>query len=814
MKKQLAPIVLLVLLALIVAACAAPTPAPAPAPEVAPITEASESETGPVAVIGEANSASFIISPALFPNPSVVLIDATNYLKGQPEVLVDDTAQIMGAFTTSMFPLPGEFRINLPIQPSGSSVDLDNNGEEDEGVQMFWLSVSSNLIGNSYLQQLEQLGGMGSALADPQTGEITEGSFLIYAPDDAQGFPSAIGDDGKWFTADDPTAPLAKGYTVATLGADGSVALNRSTEAVINTIEAAEQASADFSDQGILESYNSLIDLLKERYSYTELRQLDWEEIRAEYLPQVEEADANQDSAAYYLALYHMAQSIQDGHVQAIPGSNQEAHLAQIKEFFEPLAGTVGAKVVALTDPKAPAEAPSDTIVVLTIGEGSPAQEAGLVPGAELVTINGETPAERYESIPVFDATGTEEARRLKQTELMLQFPISETVTIEYILPDSSDVLSATMVAGEYDTGAVAPSLASKTPITYEQIGNYAVLRWSNFMDYVLAKIAVEEEALAMEAGNPSAGVILDLRGNGGGWIELYETMASYFFTADDPMPSHVFDWYNYNQEADDLLLSKPMDVELSAPRPELAYTGPVVVLVDEGCASACEYLTQHLQVLDRATVMGQHGTDGAGGSIDRAKLPYGLSFQFTKGRSTFAGSDEFNLEAKGVALDVRIPVTLESELAKINGEDPVMEVAMAQLNEMTGANAVGEEKKEVTQESLLGSWQWVVFSDPVKGPAEIANPENYILTFNEDGTVNVKADCNNAQGSYTLEDGSLSIELGPMTAAACEEGSRSDDFIKYLGSAATPSFDGSYLIIDLTADGGTMGFAPAEDGS
>jgi len=224
--------------------------------------------------------------------------------------------------------------------------------------------------------------------------------------------------------------------------------------------------------------------------------------------------------------------------------------------------------------------------------------------------------------------------------------------------------------------------------------------------------------------------------------------------------------------------------------------------------------------MLGRATVMGQHGTDGAGGSIERVKMPDDLSFQFTKSRSTFAGSDEFNLEAKGVTLDIRLPVTLESELAKINGEDQVMDAAVAQLDEMIGANAAEGSGEESAQqpvdraEDLLGSWMWGIFLDPVNGPAEISNPENYILTFNEDGTVNVKADCNNAQGAYTLEDGSLSIELGPMTAAACEEGSRSDDFVKYLGFAATPSFQEGYFAIDLTADGGTMAFTPAEDGS
>ena len=154
-------------------------------------------------------------------------------------------------------------------------------------------------------------------------------------------------------------------------------------------------------------------------------------------------------------------------------------------------------------------------------------------------------------------------------------------------------------------------------------------------------------------------------------------------------------------------------------------------------------------------------------------------------------------------------------ELAKINGEDPVMEAAMAQLDDMTGANATEDSGDPADlAESLPGSWTWMVASDSINGPAEIANPENYILTFNEDGTVNVKADCNNAQGSYTADDSSLSIQLGPTTMVYCGDDSHSDDFLKYLGFAAIYFFQDGNLLIDLMADGGTMGFTSAEDGS
>ena len=50
--------------------------------------------------------------------------------------------------------------------------------------------------------------------------------------------------------------------------------------------------------------------------------------------------------------------------------------------------------------------------------------------------------------------------------------------------------------------------------------------------------------------------------------------------------------------------------------------------------------------------------------------------FNYTNGRTTFAGTNEYNLEAKGVVPDIRVPVTVESEQAKRTGQDPVLELS------------------------------------------------------------------------------------------------------------------------------------------
>jgi pimeloyl-ACP methyl ester carboxylesterase/heat shock protein HslJ len=116
------------------------------------------------------------------------------------------------------------------------------------------------------------------------------------------------------------------------------------------------------------------------------------------------------------------------------------------------------------------------------------------------------------------------------------------------------------------------------------------------------------------------------------------------------------------------------------------------------------------------------------------------------------------------------------------------------------------------TDQSALTSefWLWTSFTSPAEA-FDVDMPENYLLVFNEAGTVNIGADCNNASGSYTFDGSSLTIELGPVTMAACEEGSHSDQFVTLLGSAAIAFFEDGNLYIDLMADGGTMVFTPEE---
>ena len=88
----------------------------------------------------------------------------------------------------------------------------------------------------------------------------------------------------------------------------------------------------------------------------------------------------------------------------------------------------------------------------------------------------------------------------------------------------------------------------------------------------------------------------------------------------------------------------------------------------------------------------------------------------------------------------------------------------------------------------------------------------NYTITFNDDKTFAAKVDCNNLNGTYETADpaassGPLSIKPGPMTLAACPEGSLSDLFLIGLGSTQSYAIADNVLTLTVV-DGGTLQFA------
>jgi hypothetical protein len=123
---------------------------------------------------------------------------------------------------------------------------------------------------------------------------------------------------------------------------------------------------------------------------------------------------------------------------------------------------------------------------------------------------------------------------------------------------------------------------------------------------------------------------------------------------------------------------------------------------------------------------------------------------------------------------------------------------------------------------SSIQIWQWTgttwcELTDsgymPKKNP--IADPAQYEVVYNQDGTLSVKADCNMAGEQYTYNGGmvgSVRVEMGPSTLAACGPRSRSEELIQSLMAAQDFRVQpgGGELQLNMPAGGPALGFQAA----
>ena len=101
--------------------------------------------------------------------------------------------------------------------------------------------------------------------------------------------------------------------------------------------------------------------------------------------------------------------------------------------------------------------------------------------------------------------------------------------------------------------------------------------------------------------------------------------------------------------------------------------------MVGPACASACEFFSYDLTIQNRALVVGQYPSEGAGGSVEAFYMPEGIYCQLTTGRALDANG-KIHLEGRGVTADIKVPVTAETLRQQLEGVDVVLLAAEAAL--------------------------------------------------------------------------------------------------------------------------------------
>lgn len=404
------------------------------------------------------------------------------------------------------------------------------------------------------------------------------------------------------------------------------------------TFESRQAARDEAAQRAVnLESFDRAWGLLRDRHFDPDLGGVDWAAVRDELRPRVAETKTREEGRA---VLREMLARLGQSHLTLLP----EEVLATAT--YVPESGTAGVDLVLL-DGRA---------IVRVVAAGSAAERAGIRAGWELVRVDGLDVAERLARLD--RELPPSSRRRMDRTDAvskLLHGPIGSTRSLALVDSGGATVERRVTLA--------------RPPGRLAQIGNlpagYVDLEVERRPDGIL-RIALDAfiyPAYAMRALNETLasnldarGLVLDLRGNGGGLPE---------------MVTGLLGWLTPERLDIGSMVTRDGETRVVVPpRPE-SYAGPVAVLVDERSVSGAELFAHAVRQLPDARVFGA-ATAGAvqGGIVER--LPSGDALMFPY--SDFRTPEGESLEGVGVTPDVAVRPTRAELLA---GVDRVLETAI-----------------------------------------------------------------------------------------------------------------------------------------
>lgn len=210
----------------------------------------------------------------------------------------------------------------------------------------------------------------------------------------------------------------------------------------------------------------------------------------------------------------------------------------------------------------------ADLPTIVSPYEGAPAQQAGLKAGDQILEIDGrDTKGKTNDEV----------------SAILKGYPGTEVkMTIQR--PGESKKLKITLVRDEVSIPNVPFSDMITPEVGYIALTTFTRDAGSN-VGKALEKLKVEQPNLK--------GIILDLRGNGGGLLAEAVNVANVFIPKNELVVStkgKVKDW-----DRSFKTLNAPLDEKV-----------PLIVLIDKGSASASEIVSGVIQDLDRGVIIGQ----------------------------------------------------------------------------------------------------------------------------------------------------------------------------------------------------------------
>ena len=216
-------------------------------------------------------------------------------------------------------------------------------------------------------------------------------------------------------------------------------------------------------------------------------------------------------------------------------------------------------------------EHPEGNFTITSPIAGSPAERAGLQPGDVIVAANGHS----------LGGLETDAAMSL------IRGPAGTSVTLTIEREGEAKPFEVAVEREAIEIPAVA--------YAREADGKIAHITVAIFGDNTTVEL---DQALAQAKRENVDGIVLDLRGNGGGWVTTAQEMIGRFV----PQDAGPALYQDRDPREDDDLVSEPI-----VGGGEATFETPLAVLIDGGTASAAEIVAGALHDYGRATLIGEN---------------------------------------------------------------------------------------------------------------------------------------------------------------------------------------------------------------
>ena len=283
--------------------------------------------------------------------------------------------------------------------------------------------------------------------------------------------------------------------------------------------------------------------------------------------------------------------------------------------------------------------------------------ETGLVPGDRVLAVDGMAAPQALESVWHRSQGSTREAHQRSACAILLRGAPGTALRIQTECGET--------VLQRPDRPAAPPPVAppvSLRPLAGGDAGLLRVAAWGGGMEAEAFTALLDA---ALEEARGFAQLVIDVRGNPGGRDDLADACTGRFIQR--TVISSISFWREPGTE------TYRRSVEYCLPRGPWRYAGRVAVLIDEGCASACEHFVSGMAASGTACLVGVP-TNGACGWIRRIDLRCGASLFCSMSFPLHGGMPS---PLHGIEPHYRVPPRLDDLRA---GRDGSLQVALGWL--------------------------------------------------------------------------------------------------------------------------------------